>query len=517
MIMHPLAMIHNEEMHNGLVMSGKMARKPFPHQVERDKDLLGLIHTGVCEPFRTVSREGANYFITFTDDFSRYGFAHTPPIEVKPQNVGVPICRSVRIPQVPDRYGYYVDIEEYDLGIFNEPPNYKVALADPESNKWLEAMNTEMQSTRDNQVWYLVDLPSNYRTIGCKWLFKKKTDMDDNVHTFKARLMAKRLYLNLRNLANGCQDNLSKRSPEDVYMVQLEGFDEEIKKIGFTQNPDEPCVYLKASGSNVVFIVLYVDDILLMGNSVTMLQEVKSWLCKCFSMKDLREAAYILGIKIIRDRSKRLIALSQSAYLEKILKKFRMENSKKGYTLMMEKPDYRKVASRFQQNPGEIHWIAVKTIFKYLRNTKDMVLVYGAKPEDELKVSCYADASFQTNKDDTKSQTRYVFVLNGGAVDWKSAKQSTTAMSSTEAEYIAAAEASIEAVWMRKFIDGLGDVMPLNKRPMEMLCDNEPTLAIASDPRILKGARHFQRKYHYICEVIQEGEIVLKKVPHMTT
>ncbi|GJZ33972.1 retrotransposon protein, putative, ty1-copia subclass, partial [Tanacetum coccineum] len=297
---------------------------------------------------------------------------------------------------------------------------------------------------------------------------------------------------------------------EDVYMVQPEGFvdpkhpnkvcklqhsiyglkqasrslnirfDEEIKKIDFSQNPDEPCVYLKASRSNVAFLVLYVDDILLMGNSVTMLKEVKSWLCKYFSMKDLGEAAYILGIKIIRDRSKQLIALSQSAYLEKILKKFRMENSKKGYTPMMEKLDYRKLqgvktptevqrmqrvpyasaigsimyavrctrpdvafaqnlCSRYQRNPGEIHWTAVKTILKYLRNTKDMVLIYGAKPEDELKVSF---------------------------VDWKSAKQSTTAMSSIEVKYIAATKSSIEAVWMRKFIDGLGGVMPSNKRPM---------------------------------------------------
>ncbi|GJR94337.1 retrotransposon protein, putative, ty1-copia subclass [Tanacetum coccineum] len=256
-------------------------------------------------------------------------------------------------------------------------------------------------------------------------------------------------------------------------------FDVEIKKISFTQNPDEPCVYLKASGSSVAFLILYVDDILLMGNNVTMLQEVKSWLCKCFSMKDLGEAAYILRIKIIRDRSKRLIALSQSAYLEKTLKKFRMENSKKGYTPMMEKPDYRKsqgAKTPSEQNPSEIHWTAVKTILKYLRNTKDMVLMYGAKPEAELKVSCYADASFQTDKDDTKSQT-------GSRV-------------------LAAAEASMEAVWMRKFIDGLGDVVPSNKRPMEMLCVNEPAIAIAVDPDILKGARHLQRKYHYIREVI---------------
>ncbi|GJT09525.1 retrotransposon protein, putative, ty1-copia subclass [Tanacetum coccineum] len=331
--------------------------------------------------------------------------------------------------------------------------------------------------------------------------------MDGNVHTFKARLVAKgvtQIYgVDYGETFSPVADIRSIRIllaiiafydyeiwqmdvktafrnghlSEDVYMVQPEGFVD-------PKHPNKVCK-LQASRSNVAFLVLYVDDILLMGNSVTMLKEVKSWLCKCFSMKDLGQATYILEIKIIHDRSKRLIALSQSAYLEKILKKFRMENSKKGYTPMMEKPIYRK--SQGAKTPTET---AEKTILKYLRNTKDMVLVYGAKPKDELKISCYADASFQTDKDDTKSQTGYVSVLNGGSIDWKSAKESTTVMSSTEAEYIAAAEASMEA----------------------MLCDNEPALAIASDLGILKGARHFQREYHYIREVIQEGEISLKKV-----
>ncbi|GKA13286.1 hypothetical protein Tco_0692932 [Tanacetum coccineum] len=396
------------------------------------------------------------------------------PIKVEPQNVRVPIRRSAKIPQAPDRYGYYVDVEEYELGDFDEPPNYIAALAHPESDKWLEAMNTEMQSMKDNQVWILVELPPNGQTVGSKWLFKKKTNMDGNLHTFKAHLVAKGY----------------TQTYEQASRSWNKSFDKEIKKIGFTQNPDEPCVYLKASGSNVAFLIL------------------------------LRRSSIYSWNQDHTCRSKRLIALSQSAYLEKILKKFRMENSKKGYTSMMEKPDYRKsqgaktptevqcmlrvpyasaigsimytvrctrpdvafaqnLCSRFQQNPGEIHWTAMKTILKYLRYTKDMVLVYRAKPEDELKVSCFADASFQTDKDDTKSQMGYVFVLN--------------------------AEASMEAVWMRKFIDGLGGVMPTNKRFIKMLCDNEPALAIVGDLRILKGARHFQRKYHYIREVIQEG------------
>nr|GFB56764.1 putative retrotransposon Ty1-copia subclass protein [Tanacetum cinerariifolium] len=113
------------------------------------------------------------------------------PIEVEPQNVRVPNCRSARIPQAPNRHGYYVDVEEYELGDFDGPPNYLAALADPEYNKWLETMNTEMQSMKNNQVWILVELPPNRRTIRSKWIFKKKTNMDGNVHTFKDRLVAK--------------------------------------------------------------------------------------------------------------------------------------------------------------------------------------------------------------------------------------------------------------------------------------------------------------------------------------
>ncbi|GKD29839.1 hypothetical protein Tco_1240617, partial [Tanacetum coccineum] len=83
------------------------------------------------------------------------------------------------------------DVEEHELRDLNEHPNYKAALLDLESDKWVDAMNAEMQSMKDNQVWCLVDLPPNGRNVRTNWLFKKKTDMDGNVHTFKACLVAK--------------------------------------------------------------------------------------------------------------------------------------------------------------------------------------------------------------------------------------------------------------------------------------------------------------------------------------
>ena len=98
---------------------------------------------------------------------------------------------------------------------------------------------------------------------------------------------------------------------------------------------DEPCVYKKTSGSAVALLVLYVDDILLIGNYVSILQFVKIWLSKNFSMKDLGEVTYILGIKIYRDSSKRLLGLSQFTYIDRILKRFSMEHSKRGYVHMV--------------------------------------------------------------------------------------------------------------------------------------------------------------------------------------
>ncbi|XP_071718037.1 secreted RxLR effector protein 161-like [Rutidosis leptorrhynchoides] len=156
------------------------------------------------------------------------------------------------------------------------------------------------------------------------------------------------------------------------------------------------------------------------------------------------------------------------------------------------------MTSRYQQNPGDCHWTAVNNILKYLRNTKDMFLVYGGF--DELSIKCYTDASFETDRDDSRSQSGYVFVMNGG-VHWRSSKKSTTAMSTTESEYIAASEAAQEAVWIRKFIYGLG-IVPNIENPMDMYCENTGAIVIANELGVLRGTKHILRKFHYIREDI---------------
>ncbi|KAJ9546964.1 hypothetical protein OSB04_019507 [Centaurea solstitialis] len=518
--------------------------------------------------------------------------------------------RSSRIIQEPDRYlGFLVSQDDGDL---NEPTSYGEAVSGSESEQWQEAMKAEMQSMYDNQVWELTDLPQHCRAVGRKWVFKKKTDMDGNVHTFKARLVAKgftqihgidydetfspvTMLKSIRILmAISAYFNyeiwqmdvktafLNGKLTEDVYMEQPEGFidpknpnkvckllksvyglkqasrswnlhfDERIKEFGFAKSEFEPCVYTKFSGSIVTFLVLYVDDILLIGNDVPTLQSVKSWLSKCFQMKDLGEAAYILGIKIYRKRSKRLIGLSQSTYIDKILKKFRMDESKKGfipmqhgivlsktqcpvssqdqdkmksvpyasaigsimYAMLCTRPDVAysvSVTSRYQQNPGEPHWVAVKNILKYLRRTKDMFLVFGGS-EDEISVNGYSDASFQTDRDDFRSQSGYVFTLNGGAISWKSSKQDTIADSTTEAKYIAASDAAKEAVWLSNFLSDLRVVASVS-RPIDIFCDNSGAVAQAKEPREHHKSRHVLRKYHLIREIIGRGDVRICKIP----
>ena len=540
------------------------------------------------------------------DTHSQQTIVDTPPIA---QN----LRRSDRIRHEPERYGFLVtDNNDVLLVDQNEPTTYQEAMLDTDSEKWLEAMKSEIQSMYDNQVWTLIDPPEGTKTIWCKWVFKKKTDMDGKVHTYKARLVAKgfkqthgidydetfspvAMLKSIRILIAIAAYHdyeiwkmdvktafLNGNLLEDVYMTQPEGFvqpknsgkvcklqrsiyglkqasrswnlrfDESVKGFGFFKNEDEPCVYKKISGSAIVFLVLYVDDILLIGNDIPTLQSVKSWLGKCFSVKDLGEAAYILGIKIYRDRSKRLIGLSQSAYIDKVLKRFSMQDSKRGYlpmshgitlsksqcpntkderermskipytsaigsimyAMLCTRPDVSyalSITSRYQSDPGESHWTAVKNILKYLRRSKDMFLVYGGL-EDDLVVNGYTDASFQSDKDDFRSQSGYVFCLNGGAVSWKSSKQSTVVDSTTEAEYIAASDAAKEAVWIKKFITDL-EVVPSITNPVDVYCDNNGAIAQAKEPRSHQRSKHILRRYHLIREIIERGDVKICRVP----
>ncbi|KAK8578849.1 hypothetical protein V6N13_142124 [Hibiscus sabdariffa] len=498
-----------------------------------------------------------------------------------------PLRRSTRERHEPERYGFLVTTHgDVILVDQDEPKTYQEAVASPDSEKWLEAMRSEMDSMSENKVWTLVEPPEGIKPIGCKWVFKKKTDMDDNVQTYKGRLVAKgfrqihgvdydetfspvAMFKSIRILLAVAAFHdyeiwqmdvktafLNGKLEEDVYMTQPEGFvtpenagkvcklqrsiyglkqasrswnlrfNEAIQEFGFIRNEDEPCVYKKFSGSIVSFLILYVDDILIIGNDIPTLQSIKTWLSSCFSMKDLGEASYILGVKIYRDTSRRLLGLSQSTYIDKVLKRFSMEKSKRGFlpirhgiSLSKEMcPSTPQERERMSQIPyasaiGSIMYAMICTR-PDLSYALSMTSRYQANPgegEEELRIKGYTDASFQTDKDDSRSQSSFVFCLNGGAVSWKSSKQDTVADSTTEAEYIAASEAAKEAVWIKKFIIGLG-VIPSILDAVDLYCDNNGAIAQAKEPRSHQRSKHILRRFHLIREIIDRGDVEICKV-----
>ncbi|KAL5833308.1 hypothetical protein ACOSQ3_016982 [Xanthoceras sorbifolium] len=177
---------------------------------------------------------------------------------------------------------------------------------------------------------------------------------------------------------------LNDNRDESIYMMQpaeLISQDQEQKK-----NVDEPCVYKRIIDKKVVFLVLYVDDILLIGNDVGMLSQVKGWLANQFQMKALGEVSYVLGIQLIRYHKNKLLAFSQASYINKVLVQFLMEYSKKVgsliYAILCTGPDICftvGVASKYESNPGLDHWVAVKTILKWLRRTRNYMPVYSGQ------------------------------------------------------------------------------------------------------------------------------------------
>ncbi|GKB69175.1 retrotransposon protein, putative, ty1-copia subclass [Tanacetum coccineum] len=248
-------------------------------------------------------------------------------------------------------------------------------------------------------------------------------------------------FVNPKHPRRVCKLQRSVYGLKQASMSWNKRFDKEIKKYGFTQNSDEPCVYKRASGSIIVFLILYVDDILLMGNNIPMLQDAKSWLGKCFAMKDL-DLRKSQGPSTL-DEVKRMKGIPYASAVGSIM-----------YAVRCIRPDV-----ALSQN----------------------LTIYGGDSIIELGVTYYTDASWETARDDLRSQTGFVFIMNGGAVDWKSSKQNTTAMSSMEVEYIA----TMEAIWIRKFIYGLG-VVPSIDKPMDMYCDNTSAITIADEPGVQK-------------------------------
>jgi len=273
----------------------------------------------------------------------------------------------------------------------------------------------------------------------------------------------------------------------------------------------DDCVYHKFSGSKYIFLVLYVVDILLTTNDIDMLHENKRFLSRNFEMKYLGDTFFVLGIQIHRDRSWGILGLSQMNYIEKVLKRFGMQECKsrdtpvakgdkfnlkqfpKGnlkiqemqkisyasvvrilmYAQVCTRPDIAYIVGvlgRYLSNPGMDHWKAAKRVMRYLKRTKYYMLTY--KRSDQLEITGYSDSDFAGCLNNLRSTLGYIFMLASGVISWCSNKQTLTTSSIMVAKFVACYEASNHGIWLRNFVTGLRIVEGI-ERSLKLYCDNK--------------------------------------------
>jgi hypothetical protein len=403
---------------------------------------------------------------------------------------------------------------------------------------WKEAICSEMDSILSNKTWELVDRPYGCKPVGCKWVFKKKLRPDDTIDKYKVRLVAKdytqkegedffdtyspvarlttiHVLLSLAASHSLLVHQMDVKTAflngeleDEIYMTQSDGFivkgqednvcklmnslyglkqapkqwhekfDVTLISAGFSVNEANRCVYYRHGGGQWVILCLYVDDILIFETSLDVINEVKTFLCQSFDMKDMDDADVILNIKLIKGENG--ITLMQSHYVEKVLSRFGYKDSKPSpipydpsrvlwknkrigrdqlrYSQMIGSLMYLTSASRsdisfamsklsqFTSNPGDDHWRALERVMHYLVGTMDYRIHYSGYP---AVLEGYSNANWISDVDDLYDTSGYVFTLGGATVSWRSCKQTILTRSTMEAELAALDTATLEADWFR--------------------------------------------------------------------
>ncbi|KAG8498724.1 hypothetical protein CXB51_005090 [Gossypium anomalum] len=379
-----------------------------------------------------------------------------------------------------DLVAYALNVAE-DIDANQEPSNYSEAISCEDSEKWMFAMQEEMESLHKNKTWDLVKLPKGKKTGYSQVPGVDFTDVFSPVvkhSSIRALLGIVAMHdLELEQL-DVKTAFLHGELEEDIYMQQPEGFT-------VSEKEDYVCLLKKS---------LYA------AKDKGEIRKVKAQLSEEFEMKDLGPAKKILGMEILRDRKTSKLYLSQKGYIEKLLCRFNMRSAKPVstplaahfrlssalspqsddeieymshvpyssavgslmYAMVCSRPDLSyavSAVSRYMANPGKEHWKAVQWILRYLRGTTDVCLQFG-RTEDG--VIGYVDADFAGDLDRRRSLTGYVFTIGGCAISWKATLQTTVALSTTEAEYMAITEACKEAIWLKGLFSELNEDLQIS-------------------------------------------------------
>ena len=483
------------------------------------------------------------------------------------------------------------------------PRTYNEAMKSSDSDKWLEAMESEMKSLAKNNVWELVPLPKGRKLVDCRWVLGRKYNSEGKPDRYKARLVAKgftqeygldyeetfapvvhfnslRMFLTLAvhskmdvQQMDVVTAFLYGELEEEIYMRQSPGFEKKTKDglvcklvkslYGLKQSPRQwyklldkflrdkgyrrsdvdPCIYVKGD-KNIIMIALYVDDLIIASNSEKLMKETKQNLCDRFEMKDLGRLHYCLGIEIVW-RDDGTCMFNQSKYIENVLERYNMKDCKpvstpinSGTKLTKEmspktekeisemnlvpyrsavgsliylvtgtRPDIAVAVgetAKYSNNPGKQHWMAVKRILRYLKETINFGIECNPKSIDLVG---YSDADWAGDLDTRRSTTGYLFKLGGVPICWKSKRQPTVALSTAEAEYMALSMAVQTAIWIRKL---LKDFDIASKEPTVIYEDNQGCIAMAKNPVNHERTKHIDIRFNFVRERVEDKTILVK-------
>ncbi|RVW43729.1 Retrovirus-related Pol polyprotein from transposon TNT 1-94 [Vitis vinifera] len=458
---------------------------------------------------------------------------------------------------------------------------------------WRQAMVNEMAALHSNGTWDLVVLPSGKSTVGCRWVYAVKVGPDGQVDRLKARLVAKgytqvygsdygdtfspvakiasvRLLLSMAAMCSWPLYQLDIKNAflhgdlaEEVYMEQPPGFVAQGESglvcrlrrslYGLKQSPrawfsrfssvvqefgmlrstaDHSVFYHHNSLGQCIYLVVYVDDIVITGSDQDGIQKLKQHLFTHFQTKDLGKLKYFLGIEIAQSSSG--VVLSQRKYALDILEETGMLDCKPVDTpmdpnvklvpgqgeplgdpgryrrlvgklnyLTITRPDISfpvSVVSQFLQSPCDSHWDAVIRILRYIKSTPGQGVLYENR--GHTQVVGYTDADWAGSPTDRRSTSGYCVFIGGNLISWKSKKQDVVARSSAEAEYRAMTLATCELIWLRHLLQELRFG---KDEQMKLICDNQAALHIASNPVFHERTKHIEVDCHFIREKIASG------------
>lgn len=339
-----------------------------------------------------------------------------------------------------------------------------------------------------------------------------------------------------------CKLNKSIYGLKQASRVWNERFNKFMLRIGFSRCASDYCLYIKIEGNIRCYILLYVDDLLIVGDDLNVILTIKRLLAREFEMTDIGPADTFLGMHIEHDRNNGIIRLNQKQYLKNVLRKFGMidcksattpiekglqlENEKQidgsvpyreligclTYATMTTRPDLcasTNYFSRFQSCFTDEHFTHAKRALRYIQGTLDLKLEFRKDKNTEVLVG-FADSDWAGDVNDRKSTSGYIFKLFGNLITWSTHKQAVISQSSTEAEYAALVEAMNELEWIKEL---LREVNITPNEPTTIYEDNTSCIKAAEKPKNHKRMKHVAVKYHLVRDTIEKGLVQLKYIP----